>query len=69
MLLSPSFVAPTNGNVISSSESQPPNAATPIEVTLLGISIEVSELQFANAHLPIELTLSPITTEVSELQP
>ena len=48
---------------------QPEKTSSPIEVTLLGISIEVKPLQPEKAELPIEVTPSGILIEVKPLQP
>ena len=48
---------------------QRPNAPTPIEVTLLGMLIEVRPLQPENARIsPIEVTLLGMVIEVRLLQ-
>ena len=47
-------------------EEQSLNAKSPIEVTLLGIVIEVSEEQFENSPSPIDVTPSGIVIEVIE---
>ena len=39
-----------------------------MEITLLGISIDVSELQYPNAYSPIFVTLSEIVTLVRLVQ-
>ena len=50
-------------------DETPLNAPDVIEVTELGIVIDVREEQLLNAHSPIEVTLSGILIEVRELQP
>ena len=47
---------------------QKENVCSPIEVTLLGITIEVREVHLYNACPLIEVTLLGITTEVREVQ-
>lgn len=51
------------------SEVQPLNAFAPIDVTPLGIVIEVSEPQPLNAFEPIDVTLLGILIELIKLQP
>ena len=46
------------------SELQPPNASSPMFVTLLGIAMEVSESQPQNAEFPMLVTLLGIVMEV-----
>ena len=53
----------------SASPRQPPNAPSPMFVTLSGIVTFVSPLQPSNAQYPMLVTLSGITTFVSPLQP
>ena len=48
---------------------QEENAPSPIEVTLLGIVIDVRNEQLLNAKLLIELTLLGIVIEVRDEQP
>ena len=49
-------------------ELQPLNAFDPIEVTELGIVIDVNELQPSNAPFPIEVTELGIVIDVNEIQ-
>ena len=53
----------------STSPLQPPNALSPMLVTLGGIVTNVSPLQPSNAEYPMLVTLDGIVTDVSPLQP
>ena len=47
---------------------QPEKAPSPMDVTLLGISMEVKPLQLPKAPFPMVVTLLPMVTEVKPLQ-
>ena len=50
-------------------EEHPQNVAPPIEVTLLGIDIDVNDKQLKNAKEPIEIIPSGIIIDLSERHP
>jgi hypothetical protein len=50
--------------LVVESPLQPENAELPIEVTLLGMVMDVSPLQYQNACAPIEVTLLGMVMDV-----
>ena len=65
----PLALSPTKGSVMLVRPLQPPNALSPMVVTLLGIVILVRLVQPENALLPIVVTLAGIVMLVRLVQP